>query len=101
MEIEAIKKNIMQSVLKSVIDYNNSIDMLGHAVKKYFKDHYDENWYCFYDWYLVDNGNNIKIEYTEYELDDELNCDSECKTDIIPTETIVSIAVDLSLNKKI
>ena len=100
MEIEAVEKNIMQSVLKSVMDYNNSIEMLGPAVKKYFNDYYSD-WCYFYDWHLVDNGNNIKIEYTEYELDDELNYNSECKTDIIPTETIVSIAVDLSLNKKI
>lgn len=97
MGIEVIKKNIMQGVLKSIMDYNNSIEMLGPAVKKYFKDHYDENWYCFYDWHLVDNGNNIKIEYIEYDIYN----DSECKTDIIPTETIVSIAVDLSLNKKL
>ena len=97
MEIEAVKKTIMQHVLKSVVDYNNSIEMLGPAIKKYFKNHYDNVLCDFYDWHLVDNGNNIKIEYTKYEI----NGDSECKTDIIPTETIVNIVVDLSFNKKI
>ena len=85
----------MQAILKSVTDYKNSIEILEPGVKKYFKDHYDKVLCCFHDWHLVDDGNNIKIEYTECEL----NGDCECKTDIIPTETIVSIAVELSFNK--
>ena len=91
-----VEKIIMQSILKSVMDYNNSIEMLEPGVKKYFEDHYNEDWCCFYGWRLVDNGNNIKIGYIEYEI----NGDSVCKNDIIPTETIVSIAVELSFNKK-
>lgn len=87
----------MQSVLKSVMDYNNSIKMLESAVKKYFKEHYDNIWCHFYEWRLVDNGNNIEITYTEQYLNGAM----EYEVDIIPTETIVSIAVDLSLNKKI
>lgn len=97
MEIGAVEKIIMQSILKSVMDYNNSIEMLEPGVKKYFKDYYDEVWCYFHDWHLVDNGNNIKIEYTEYDM----NNDSECKTDIIPTVVIVKIAVDLSINKRL
>ena len=40
MEIGAVEKIIMQGILKSVMDYNNSIEMLAPAVKKYFKDNY-------------------------------------------------------------
>lgn len=93
--MNAVETIIMNAVLKSVTDYNNSIEMLEPAVKKYFKDHYDDVWCYFYDWHLIDNGNNIKIEYTELYL----SGGSEHKTDIIPTETIVSIAVELSFNK--
>lgn len=39
--MNAIEKIIMQAVLKSVMDYNNSIEVLKPGVKKYFKDHYD------------------------------------------------------------
>ena len=98
MKIEAVKKTIMQGILKSIEDYNNSIEMLGPAVKKYFKDHYDEDWCNLNDWHLVDNGNKIEIEYSKYGIGED---DVEYNTDIIPTETIVSVAVDLSLNKKI
>lgn len=98
MQIEAVKKTIMQGILKSVEDYNDSIKILEPAVKKYFKDHYDENWYNLNDWHLVDNGNKIEIEYSKYGIGED---DVEYNTDIIPIETIVSVAVDLSLNKKI
>lgn len=98
MEIGAIEKIIMQGVLKSVTDYNNSIEMLGPAVKKYFKDHYDENWYNLNDWHLVDNGNKIEIEYSKYGIGED---DVEYNTDIIPTKTIVNVAVDLSLNNRL
>ena len=98
MQIEAVKKTIMQGILKSIEDYNDSIKILEPAVKKYFKDHYDENWHNLNDWHLVDNGNKIEIEYSKYGIGED---DVEYNTDIIPTETIVSVAVDLSLNKKI
>lgn len=101
MEIEAVEKTIMQSVLKSVMDYNSSIEMLEPAVKKYFKDHYDEDWCYIDEWHLVDGGNNIKLTYVRDYLDDDLDSCTERKTVIIPTETIVSIAVDLSLNKRL
>jgi hypothetical protein len=97
MQIEAVKKTIMQGILKSIEDYNDSIKMLGPAVKKYFKDHYDENWYHLYEWHLVDNGNNIEITYTEQYISGAM----EYNTVVVPLETIVSVAVDLSLNKKI
>ena len=93
----AVEKIIMQSVLKSVVDYNNSIEILDPGVKKYFKDHYDDIHCYFHKWHLVDNGNNIKIFYTEHCLNDDM----ESRTDIIPTETIISIAIDLSLNKRL
>lgn len=83
----------MQSILKSVTDYNNSIEMLAPGVEKYFKDYYDDVWYHLYEWHLVDSGNNIEITYTKHCEDIEYN------TDIIPTEAIVSIAVELSFNK--
>lgn len=98
MKIGAVEKIIIKSVLKSVMDYNNSIEMLGPAFKKYFKDHYDEYWYNLNDWHLVDNGNKIEIEYSKYGIGED---DVEYNTDIIPIETIVSIAIDLSFNKKI
>lgn len=101
MEIGAVERIITQSVRKSVMDYNDTIEVLEPGVKKYFTDHYDENWCYFTDWYLVDNGNNIKIEYTEYGLNADFEHNMEYKNDIIPTETIVSIVVELSLNKKI
>lgn len=97
IEIGAVEKIIMQSILKSVEDYNNSIEVLMPGVKKYFKDHYNDIWHHLYEWHLVDNGNNIEITYTEQYLSGAM----EYKTDIVPTETIVSIAVDLSLNKRL
>ena len=100
-ELEACKHTntvetlTIQTVLKSVKDYNNSIEMLEHGVKKYFKDNYNDIWYHFHEWHLVDNGNNIEITYIyQYQ-----NGVMEYNNDIIPTETIVTIAVDLSLNK--
>ena len=94
MEIGAIEKSLRR-ILKSVKDYNNSIEMLGPAVKKYFKDHYNDIWYHLYEWHLVDNGNNIEITYTEQYLSGAM----EYNTVVVPLENIVSIAVDLSLNK--
>lgn len=93
--MNAVETIIMQAVLKSVTDYNNSIEMLEPAVKKYFKDHYDDIWYHLYEWHLIDNGNNIEITYTEQHLSGRI----EYNTDVIPLETIVSIAVELSFNK--
>lgn len=40
--MNAVETLIMQAVLKSVKDYNNSIEMLEPAVKKYFKDNYND-----------------------------------------------------------
>ena len=85
----------MRAVLKSVTDYNNSIEMLAPGVKKYFNDHYNDVWYYLHEWSLVDNGNNIEITYrAQY-----LNGAAEYKTDIVSTETIVSIVAELSFNK--
>lgn len=85
----------MQSILKSVTDYNNSIEMLAPGVEKYFKDYYDDVWHNLYEWHLVDNGNNIEITYTKRCSSEDI----EYNTDIIPTEAIVSIAVKLSFNR--
>ena len=101
MEIGSVEKIIMQGVLKSVKDYNDSIELLGPAVKKYFNDNYNEVRCYFDDWKFIDNGSNIKIAYMEDDLNADLEFDVEYKTDIIPTQTIVSIAVELSLNKKL
>lgn len=101
MEIGAVEKIIMQGILKSVMDYNNSIEMLAPAVKKYFNDNYNEDRCYFDDWKFIDNGSNIKIAYMEDDLNADLEFEVEYKTDIIPTQTIVSIAVELSLNKKL
>ena len=95
MRMNAVETLIMQAVLKSVKDYNNSIEMLAPAVKKYFKDNYDDIWHHLYEWHLVDNGNNIEITYTEQYLSGAI----EYNTDVVPLETIVSIAVELSFNK--
>ena len=97
METGAVEKIIMQGVLKSVKDYNDSIEMLAPSVKKYFKDNYNDIWHHLYEWHLVDNGNNIEITYIEQYLSGSI----EYNTDIIPTETIVKIAVELSFNKKL
>ena len=88
-------ETIMQEVLKSVKDYKNSIEMLGPAVKKYFNDNYNDIWYHLFEWHLVDNGNNIEITYTEQYLSGAM----EYNTIVVPLETIVSIAVELSFNK--
>ena len=99
MEIGAVEKIIMQSVLKSVKDYNDTIEMLEPAIKKYFNDNYNEDRCYFDDWKFIDNGSNIKIAYMEDDLNADLEFEVEYKTDIIPTETIVCIAVELSFNK--
>lgn len=96
MEIGAVEKIIMRGILKSVNDYNNSIEMLGPAVKKYFKDHYNDIWYHLYEWHLVDNGNNIEITYTEQYLSGAM----EYNTVVVPLENIVSIVVELELFKE-
>jgi hypothetical protein len=97
MEIGAVEKNIMQGVLKSVKDYNDSIEMLGPAVKKYFKDNYEQLWSTLRGWKLINDGNEIEISYAENYITGHI----EYKEDVVPTETIVSIAVELSLNKKL
>ena len=93
--MNAVEKIIMQAILKSVTDYNNSIEMLEPGVKKYFNDHFDDVWCHFYEWHLVDNGNNIEITYKRQYL----NGATEYETDTVPTEVIVEIAVALSFNK--
>lgn len=95
MEIEAIEKIITQDILKSVKDYNNSIEMLGPAVKTYFKDNYETLWSTLLGWKLINDGDEIEISYAEHYLTGHI----EYKEDVVKTETIVSIAVDLSLNK--
>lgn len=93
--MNAVETLVMQAVLKSVKDYNNSIEMLAPGVKNYFKYHYDDVWCHLYEWHLVDDGNNIEITYKRQYLNGAM----EYETDTVPTETIVSIAVELSFNK--
>ena len=93
--MNVVETLVMQAVLKSVTDYNNSIEMLAPAVKKYFKDNYDDIWRHLYEWHLIDNGKNIEITYTEQYLSGAI----EYNTDVVPLEIIVSIAVELSFNK--
>lgn len=95
--MNAVEKTIIQTVLKSVKDYNNSIEMLTPAVKKYFKDHYNDIWYHLYEWHLVDGGNNIEITYIEQYLSGAM----EYNNVVVPLETIVKIVVELSLNKRL
>lgn len=89
----AVEKIIMQAVLKSVKDYNNSIEMLTPAVKKYFNSRY----VCctLTGWKLIGSGHEIEITY------DRLGLITSAigETDTIPTETIVRIAAELSFNK--
>lgn len=96
--MNTIETLIMQAVLKSVNDYNNSIEMLKPGVKKYFKDNYDEDWCTLRSWKLINNGNEIEMMYTKESLNGCVVCTKE-KFDTVPTETIVSIAVELSFNK--
>ena len=93
--MNAVETLVMQAVLKSVKDYNNSIEMLAPGVEKYFKDNYDDIWRHLYEWHLIDGGKNIEITYKEQYLNGAI----EYNTDTVPTETIVSIAVELSFNK--
>lgn len=97
MALGAVEKIIMQTILKSVKDFKNSIEMLTPAVKKYFKDNYDEVFCSLDSWKFIEDGDRIEITYNR--LGRITTAISE--TDIIPTETIVSIAVELSFNKKI
>jgi hypothetical protein len=94
--MNAVETLIMQAVLKSVKDFNNSIETLTPGIKKYFKDHYDEDFCSLDSWKFIDDGNKIEITYNRL---GRITIISE--TDIIPTETIVKIAVELSFNKKI
>ena len=93
--MNTVETLIMQAVLKSVKDFNNSIEMLEPGVKKYFKDNYDEVWCTLRSWKLIDDGSEIEITY------DRLGriTPAVSETDFIPTEIIVSIAVELSFNK--
>ena len=93
--MNAVETIIMQTILKSVTDYNNSIKILEPGIKKYFNDHFDNIFCHLYEWHLVDNGNNIEITYKQQYLNGAI----EYKTDTVTTETIVSIAVELSFNK--
>ena len=93
--MNVVETLIMQSVLKSVKDYNNSIEMLTPGVKNYFKDNYDEVFCSLDSWKFIEDGDRIEITYNR--LGRITTTISE--TDIIPTETIVSIAVELSFNK--
>lgn len=97
MALGAVEKIIRQTILKSVKDFKNSIEMLTPAVKKYFKDNYDDVWCTLRGWEFIDDGDEIAITY------DRLGriTTTISETDIIPTETIVSIAVELSLNKQL
>ena len=97
MEIGAVEKIIMQGILKSVKEYNNSIEMLAPAVKKYFKDNYEQLWSTLLGWKLINDGNEIEISYAESYITGHI----EYKKDVVSTETIVSIAVEFSLNKKL
>ena len=96
--MNAVETIIMQAVLKSVTDYKNSIEMLRPGVQKYFKDHYDEVWCTLRSWKLIGNGNEIEMMYTKESMNGCVVCTKE-EYDTVPTETIVSIAVELSFNK--
>lgn len=93
--MNAVETLIMQAVLKSIKDYNNSIEMLTPAVKKYFKDHYDGDFWSLDNWKFIENGDKIEISYSQLGT-----ITTVVKlTDTVQTETIVSIAVELSFNK--
>ena len=95
MDMGTIEKIVIQTVLKSVKDYNNSIEMLEPGVKKYFKDHYDEDFCSLDSWKFIEDGDRIEISYNRLGT-----ITTFVKlTDIVQTETIVNIAVELSFNK--
>lgn len=98
--MNAVETLIMQAVLKSVTDYNNSIEVLRPGVVKYFKDNYDNVWCTLRSWKLINNGNKIEIVYTKESLTGCVVCTRE-ESDVVPLETIVKIAVELSFNKKL
>lgn len=93
--MNAVETLIMQTVLKSVTDYNNSIEMLTPGVEKYFNTHYDEDFCSLDSWKFIEDGDKIEISYSRLGT-----ITTFVKlTDIVPTEAIVSIAVELSFNK--
>lgn len=93
--MNAVETLIKQAVLKSVKDYNNSIEMLDPGVKKYFKDNYDEVFCSLDSWKFIEDGDRIEISYNRLGT-----ITTVIKlTDVVQTETIVSIAVELSFNK--
>ena len=96
--MNAVETIIMQAVLKSVTDYNNSIEMLAPGVKKYFNDNYDDVWCTLRSWKLINNGNEIEMVFTKESMNGCIVCTRETSV-IVPTETIVRIAVELSFNK--
>lgn len=93
--MNAVETLIMQAVLKSVKDYNNSIEMLDSGVKKYFKDNYDEVFCSLDSWKFIEDGDRIEISHNRLST-----ITTVIKlTDVVQTETIVNIAVELSFNK--
>ena len=95
--MNAVETIIMQAILKSVTDYNNSIEILNPGVKKYFKDHFDEDFCSLSSWKFIEGGNRIEISCSRLGT---ITTFVEL-TDTVPTETIVSIAVELSFNKRL
>lgn len=96
--MNAVETIIMHAILKSVTDYKNSIEMLKPGVEKYFKNHFDETWYTLRSWKLINNGNEIEMIYNKESINGCVVCTSE-ESDVVPLETIVRIAVELSFNK--
>ena len=93
--MNAVETIIMQTALKAVKDYNNAIEMLDPGVKKYFENNHDTTWNEFIGWVFDNDGLNISITYAYHDIYNEYEYDA----DIVPLETIVKIAVELSFNK--
>ena len=68
MALGAVEKIIRQTILKSVKDFKNSIEMLTPGVKKYFKDNYDEVFCSLDSWKFIEDGDRIEITYNRLDL---------------------------------
>lgn len=93
--MNAVETVIMQTVLKSVKDFNKSFKMLTPGVTKYFKDHYDEDSCSLDSWRFIGDGDKIEMSYTRLGT----ITTSIKLTDVVQTETIVKLAVELAFNK--
>jgi hypothetical protein len=93
--MNAVETIIKNETLNAVKNYSNVINILTPGVDKYFKNKYNSLYQILRTWEFIREGEFIKIHYSEQYLDGRMKHWAE----IVPLETIVKIAVALSMNK--